>query len=1523
MCKGQALLALRALSRVGDVQTTEKVGFESGAADLTERSCEKDLGDTKGAEDQTERSCEKDKSHTNGAEDLTERSCEKERGCTKGAEDLTERNCEEDLGDTKGAEDLSEWSCEKEPGHTNDTEDLTELSCEKDLGDTNGAEDLTERSCEKDRDRTRGAEDLTERGCEKDWGHTSGAADLTERSCEKDLGDTKGAEDLTEQSCVKDRGCTKGAEDQNERSCAKDWGHGYTHLKGTTALDGAWRRLGGAQRWRNLGPECRSASTELRVAVWREARYGLRGVRVGEATHPGPRLSVQRQAGEKATLSLTNCGGSFAWQLTTAPRLSGPRRATPKEALRAWLVQHRDALVGSSAAELDSWEPAAGDTQLADLSAFAGPRDDATQQDTEANTEPAEAALAEEEPLPPAPDLPQAALGNNEGRGAAAAPGPAPAPVGAPSSLGPAAPAPAPAPVPAAAPAPALAAAPARGAAAPAPAPRPLRDYSAACWELLDEVDLLQELALDCPTLRYVPKGARGPAADASEELCNAALRAPEGTVQEERAWKLLLLRERLLFFAPLRLTGGQRRRREEDRLDLGRLVRERVGALLRGDWATLLADVRASAAGLARSRSRAGASERDESYLADEVCRKALAGEFSRAAALLASPGLAPLTAETAQRLQALLQPRPSEGPLPAQPRAHAAPALWATKETKRALRSTPKGSGAAVGGGRWEHWRVVLGAPAALKALHEVLQRVASANLPPSAAAALALSKLTALRKSGGGVRPIAAPSLLRRLTGRLLVSTRKKELAEALGRRQFAVGTAAGAEVLGHSVRALTEEDPALVLLCLDAKNAYGTASREKCLEALGRVAPELLPCADLFCRRTSQYLFWDAAGACHRLTATSGVDQGDPLAPLLFACGLAPCLEVLEENLRQLARDRGLDPSRVKVLAYLDDVAVLVPPELATEAQPAAARALGTLGLELRPEKTQVFSKGSPCPHGLEAQWREYGLTLVGVPLGEPLPAGGLPAEDDGRRVDLGTEDYAKERCQEVVERAEKLLGLFAELPAKASPHQPAVRVAALLLRLCGAGKVTHLLRTTPPNLVQEAAKHYDDALLRAYEELALLDPLTAAQALQCRLPLHLGGRGLRSQEQLAPAAWVGSWAQCLAEVLARTGLNCLEDLEACELPLARACREARAALPPAPVAARDDRECPDLGTWRELALEPRKKAQRLLSRRFDKKNYTDCLALLSADDRALLRSCAGPLAGGWQWASFGAPAETLDDAAYRSTARALLGQAVAPAAGATCQHKARTGDRAGQRCGEQLCSRARHAHRCAVGGSFTERTEALERVWERIHRECGHAVGRQVHVAQWDRWRWHCSSRPACQHRGVAWAPPAAPCGLCGSALVAVREEAVLDLEVRSAEAPRTFFDVTVRYAVPGDAARLRGAAARDGAVAKEAEAEKRSRYPDGQTPWRAVPLATETGGRHGPAALAHLRKLARKQASRLEEGGDAAVSSLVQKWAAWLSVALHRANFNVLTAALGTEAADKELATGLRCELAC
>ena len=123
--------------------------------------------------------------------------------------------------------------------------------------------------------------------------------------------------------------------------------------------------------------------------------------------------------------------------------------------------------------------------------------------------------------------------------------------------------------------------------------------------------------------------------------------------------------------------------------------------------------------------------------------------------------------------------------------------------------------------------------------------------------------------------------------------------------------------------------------------------------------------------------------------------------------------------------------------------------------------------------------------------------------------------------------LGGEDFASHRCCEVADRATALLERLAELPTHASPHLPAVQVAALLLRYGGAGKVTHLLRSNAPATVASTAARFGKALLEAYVALEALDPLSTEQAAQCQLPIHDSGRGVRSQAQLAPAAWMGS------------------------------------------------------------------------------------------------------------------------------------------------------------------------------------------------------------------------------------------------------------------------------------------------------------------------------------------------------------------------------------------------------------
>ena len=233
----------------------------------------------------------------------------------------------------------------------------------------------------------------------------------------------------------------------------------------------------------------------------------------------------------------------------------------------------------------------------------------------------------------------------------------------------------------------------------------------------------------------------------------------------------------------------------------------------------------------------------------------------------------------------------------------------------------------------------------------------------MPGEVTAALALSKVLGLSKPDGGVRPIAVPSLLR-LAGKALCHAWKDSLSAILGRQQFAVGLAAGTETLTHSVRALVEADPELVLLALDAQNAFRSASREKglCLAAIA--APDLTGCTGGFCRRASKYFFWAGDGTCHVLFATDGFDQGDPPSQLFFALGFRPHLQQLEETLRRIASEQGIDPNRVRVLAYADDVTVLVPASLASAATTAAAVAFRNFGLQLRADKTQAWSRQAP-------------------------------------------------------------------------------------------------------------------------------------------------------------------------------------------------------------------------------------------------------------------------------------------------------------------------------------------------------------------------------------------------------------------------------------------------------------------------------------------------------------------------------------------------------------------------------
>ena len=80
-------------------------------------------------------------------------------------------------------------------------------------------------------------------------------------------------------------------------------------------------------------------------------------------------------------------------------------------------------------------------------------------------------------------------------------------------------------------------------------------------------------------------------------------------------------------------------------------------------------------------------------------------------------------------------------------------------------------------------------------------------------------------------------------RREAGRAFATA---ELAEAAGRRQFTVGTAAGIEEMACAARALEEASPNLAMVVLGAKSAFCAIGRAARPSGLERSAPELLRC-----------------------------------------------------------------------------------------------------------------------------------------------------------------------------------------------------------------------------------------------------------------------------------------------------------------------------------------------------------------------------------------------------------------------------------------------------------------------------------------------------------------------------------------------------------------------------------------------------------------------------------------------------------------------------------------------------
>ena len=363
----------------------------------------------------------------------------------------------------------------------------------------------------------------------------------------------------------------------------------------------------------------------------------------------------------------------------------------------------------------------------------------------------------------------------------------------------------------------------------------------------------------NCRILKSIPRGSRAPCAQKLSLILNEIVQDNS----RESAWERLICFGRRCLAQPKR--GGHRR------------------SLVTSVYQTIERE---------QEVSTSSCPSRGVSSLAKRVSAKLEDGDFKGAVRLVSSTE--PVCKANVDSLKLLQEKHPSPHPQSSFPLPHtqSPPPVMTITDVIKAVFSFPTGSASGPDGLRPQHLKDLVthslseGSDSFLVSLTEFINLIIQGKVPQRARPFFFGATLTGLSKKDGGVRPIAVGCVLRRLAAKCLCKSVFEEMGSLLFPHQLGFGTALGAEAAVHAARSyLSNLHDGHVIIKLDFRNAFNSIRRDLMLHSVLAKAPELLPLAYCSYHHSSLLFFGEFT-----IPSAEGVQQGDPLGPLLFCLSI---------------------------------------------------------------------------------------------------------------------------------------------------------------------------------------------------------------------------------------------------------------------------------------------------------------------------------------------------------------------------------------------------------------------------------------------------------------------------------------------------------------------------------------------------------------------------------------------------------------------------------------------------------